>query len=108
MPELVQDSDAIIHHTFDAGEGVLIPGEIIHHANHGCEAFLILQPFGCLPNHIVGKGASRTVKTLFPKANIVPIDYDAGATQINQENRIKMMLANAKEVQERQHETEHK
>ena len=53
MDELVKDSDPIIHHTFDAGEGVLIPGEILHHAKHGCKFFLILQPFGCLPNHVV-------------------------------------------------------
>ncbi|MBP1552342.1 MAG: 2-hydroxyacyl-CoA dehydratase, partial [Oscillospiraceae bacterium] len=46
MQDLVKDSDSIIHHTFDAGEGVLIPGEIIHHAKHGCKAFVILQPFG--------------------------------------------------------------
>ena len=50
LPELVKESDPIIHHTFDAGEGVLIPGEILHHAAHGCRAFVILQPFGCLPN----------------------------------------------------------
>lgn len=59
MDDLVKDSDPIIHHTFDAGEGVLIPGEIIHHAKHGCKYFLILQPFGCLPNHVVGRGISK-------------------------------------------------
>ena len=55
------------------------------------------QPFGCLPNHIVGKGMIRKVKNLYPQANIVPIDYDPSATQVNQENRIKLMLAVAKE-----------
>ena len=55
-PSLVQASDPIIHHTFDAGEGVLIPAEILHHAARGCRAFVILQPFGCLPNHVVGRG----------------------------------------------------
>ena len=50
MPELVRESDPIIHHTFDAGEGVLIPAEVLHHAARGCRAFVILQPFGCLPN----------------------------------------------------------
>lgn len=59
MDELVKDSDPIIHHTFDAGEGVLIPGEILHHAKHGCKFFLILQPFGCLPNHVVGRGITK-------------------------------------------------
>ena len=72
MPELVEDSDPIIHHTFDAGEGVLIPGEIIHHANRGCEAFLILQPFGCLPNHIVGRGIVKRLRGANPLARLRP------------------------------------
>ena len=55
------------------------------------------QPFGCLPNHIVGKGMIRKVKNIYPQANIVPIDYDPSATQVNQENRIKLMLAVARE-----------
>ena len=54
------------------------------------------QPFGCLPNHIVGKGMIRKLKEDYPDSNIVAIDYDASATKINQENRIKLMLANAK------------
>ena len=62
------------------------------------------QPFGCLPNHIVGKGMIRKVKRLYPQANIVPIDYDPSATQVNQENRIKLMLAVAKEQQRDQEE----
>jgi predicted nucleotide-binding protein (sugar kinase/HSP70/actin superfamily) len=53
------------------------------------------QPFGCLPNHIVGKGMIRRLKEDYPDSNIVAIDYDPGATKINQENRIKLMLANA-------------
>ena len=55
------------------------------------------QPFGCLPNHIVGKGMIRRLKDDYPESNIVAIDYDPGATKINQENRIKLMLANAKD-----------
>ena len=55
------------------------------------------QPFGCLPNHIVGKGMIRKVKSIYPRANIVPIDYDPSATKVNQENRIKLMLAVANE-----------
>ena len=56
------------------------------------------QPFGCLPNHIVGKGMIRKLKELYPQSNIVPIDYDPGATKVNQENRIKLMLAIAQEA----------
>ncbi len=54
------------------------------------------RPFGCLPNHIVGKGMIRKLKDEYPYSNVVAIDYDPGATRINQENRIKLMLANAK------------
>ena len=50
------------------------------------------QPFGCLPNHIVGKGMIRKLKDMYPESNIVPIDYDPGATKVNQENRIRLML----------------
>lgn len=73
-----KESDPIIHHTFDAGEGVLIPGEILHHAAHGCRAFVILQPFGCLPNHVVGRGISKRLKELYPDVQILPLDYRSG------------------------------
>ena len=63
----------------------------------GYENIVCAQPFGCLPNHIVGKGMIRKIKNLYPQANIVPIDYDPGATRVNQENRIKLMLAVARE-----------
>lgn len=76
MPELVRESDPIIHHTFDAGEGVLIPAEVLHHAARGCRAFVILQPFGCLPNHVVGRGIVKQLKERYPDANILPLDYD--------------------------------
>ena len=94
MPELVQASDPIIHHTFDAGEGVLIPGEILHHAARGCEAFLILQPFGCLPNHIVGRGIAKRLKELYPNAQILPLDYDPDVSFANLENRLQMLVMN--------------
>ena len=97
MPDLVVDSDEIIHHTFDAGEGVLIPGEIIHHANHGCEAFLILQPFGCLPNHIVGRGIVKRLRELYPAAQILSLDYDPDVSFANIENRLQMLVMNVRE-----------
>ena len=56
----------------------------------------IANPFGCLPNHIVGKGMIRRLKDDYPDSNIVAIDYDPGATKTNQENRIKLMISNAK------------
>ena len=96
MPDLVRASDPIIHHTFDAGEGVLIPGEILHHAAHGCTSFLILQPFGCLPNHVVGRGIAKRLKELYPQANILPLDYDPDVSFANIENRLQMLILSAK------------
>ena len=63
----------------------------------GYENIVCVQPFGCLPNHIAGKGMIRKIRERYPQANIVPIDYDPGATVVNQENRIKLMLAVARE-----------
>ncbi|MBR0404629.1 MAG: activase [Eggerthellaceae bacterium] len=102
MPDLVVDSDPIVHHTFDAGEGVLIPGEIIHHANHGCEAFLILQPFGCLPNHIVGRGIVKRLRELYPSAQILSLDYDPDVSFANVENRLQMLVMNVREMRAEQ------
>ena len=100
MGALVKDSDPIIHHTFDAGEGVLIPGEIIHHAKHGCRAFIILQPFGCLPNHVVGRGIAKRLKEMYPDAQILPLDYDPDVSFANIENRLQMLIMNVKEKEE--------
>lgn len=80
------------------GEGWLIPAEMALLVESGCENIVACQPFGCLPNHIVSKGMQRVIKSAYPNANIVAIDYDPGATQVNQENRIKLMLSKAKET----------
>lgn len=96
MDELVRDSDPIVHHTFDAGEGVLIPGEIIHHAKHGCKMFVILQPFGCLPNHVVGRGIAKRLKEMFDDIQVLPLDYDPDVSFANIENRLQMLIMNAK------------
>lgn len=79
------------------GEGWLLPAEMGELIESGYENIVCAQPFGCLPNHIVGKGVVRTLKTLFPNSNICPVDYDAGASKVNQENRIKLMLSVARE-----------
>ncbi len=96
MDELVVASDPIMHHTFDAGEGVLIPGEILHHAAHGCRNFLILQPFGCLPNHVCGRGVAKRLKEMYPDAQILPLDYDPDLSFANVENRLQMLVMNAR------------
>ena len=98
MQDLVKESDPIIHHTFDAGEGVLIPGEILHYAKEGCRAFVILQPFGCLPNHVVGRGVAKRLKDMYPDAQILPLDYDPDVSFANIENRLQMLVMNQKAV----------
>lgn len=79
------------------GEGWLLTAEMIELTETGYENIVCAQPFGCLPNHICGKGMIRKIREKYPQANIVPIDYDPGATKVNQENRIKLMLSVAKE-----------
>ena len=79
------------------GEGWLLPGETAGLIEKGYTNVICAQPFGCLPNHIVGKGTIRKLRELYPDANIFPVDYDAGASRVNQENRIKLMLAIARE-----------
>lgn len=79
------------------GEGWLLTAEMLELAETGYENIICTQPFGCLPNHINGKGAIRKIKEVKPNANIVTIDYDPGAPKVNQENRIKLMLAVGKE-----------
>ncbi len=79
------------------GEGWLLTGEMLELIECGFENIVCTQPFGCLPNHINGKGMIRRIKQKDDRANIVAIDYDPGAPRVNQENRIKLMLAVAKE-----------
>jgi predicted nucleotide-binding protein (sugar kinase/HSP70/actin superfamily) len=77
------------------GEGWLLTAEMLELIHTGTNNIVCTQPFGCLPNHVVGKGMIRALKDDFPDSNIVAIDYDPGATKINQENRIKLMISNA-------------
>lgn len=88
------------------GEGWLLTAEMLELINAGVPNIVCTQPFGCLPNHIVGKGMIRRLKDDYPYSNIVAIDYDPSATQINQENRIKLMLANAKALAKQEAEKE--
>ncbi|HIZ84690.1 MAG TPA: 2-hydroxyacyl-CoA dehydratase [Firmicutes bacterium] len=84
------------------GEGWLLTAEMLELIDDGIKNIVCTQPFGCLPNHIAGKGMIRAIKNRHPDSNIVAIDYDPGATKINQENRIKLMLANARMAMERE------
>ena len=90
-------ADKVLNQGVKMGEGWLIPAEMAALAETGTENIVCAQPFGCLPNHIAGKGAIRTLKNLYQNENIVAVDYDPSATKVNQENRIKLMLATARE-----------
>jgi len=95
--ELVKLADGVISTGDKMGEGWLLTAEMIELIRAGYENIVCAQPFGCLPNHICGKGMINKIRELYPQANITPIDYDPGATRVNQENRIKLMLAVARE-----------
>ena len=79
------------------GEGWLLTAEILELINSNIKNIICVQPFGCLPNHIVGKGMIRKILNNNENVNIITLDYDPGTTKINQENRIKLMLASARE-----------
>ena len=98
--ELRKEADKLINQGVKMGEGWLITAEMGCLAKTGTLNIVCTQPFGCLPNHIVAKGMSRRVKDEYPDANIVAIDYDPSATSVNQENRLKLMLANIREKPE--------
>ena len=89
--------NGVIGYGSKMGEGWLLTAEMLELAETGYENIVCTQPFGCLPNHINGKGAIRKIKEVKPNANIVTIDYDPGAPKVNQENRIKLMLAVGRE-----------
>lgn len=95
--ELVEKPKGVISLGAKMGEGWLLTAEMIELVQGGYSNIVCAQPFGCLPNHIVGKGMVNKIRALYPSANITPIDYDPSATRVNQENRIKLMLAVARE-----------
>ena len=93
--EVRQKARDIIGEGVKMGEGWLLPAEMVELIHEGVTNIVCTQPFGCLPNHIAGKGMIRKIREVYPQANIVAVDYDPGASKINQENRIKLMLSSA-------------
>ncbi|EGN66067.1 CoA-substrate-specific enzyme activase domain protein [Fusobacterium animalis 11_3_2] len=83
-------------HGVKMGEGWLLTAEMLEFIQMGIKNIVCAQPFGCLPNHIIAKGMIRKIKDNHPEANIVAVDYDPGASSVNQENRIRLMLENAR------------
>jgi predicted CoA-substrate-specific enzyme activase len=91
-------SDHIIHHSILSGESFLIAADIIHYAKKGVRSFVILQPFGCLPNHICGRGIIKKIKEQHPDIQILPLDYDPDVSFANIENRLQMLIMNARNL----------
>ena len=79
------------------GEGWFLTAEMIEYIEHGIPNIICVQPFACLPNHVVGKGVIKTIREKYPNANISPVDYDPGASESNQTNRIKLLMTVAKD-----------
>ncbi|BDU51710.1 acyl-CoA dehydratase activase [Haliovirga abyssi] len=96
--ELAENIDGIIDKTYTTGEGWLIPAEIIEHARNGVKTFIIVQPFGCIPNHITGRGMTKSLKKMFPDIQILSLDYDPDTSFANIENRLQMVIMTAKEM----------
>ena len=80
------------------GEGWFLTGEMAELISSGTPNIVCIQPFACLPNHVVGKGVIKALKTRYPEANVVAVDYDPGASEVNQLNRIKLMLSSAQKA----------
>lgn len=92
---LAQSTQNVISPCNQTGEGWLLTGEMIELIEDGVKNIICMQPFGCLPNHITGKGQIKELKRIYKDANIIPIDYDPSASETNQLNRIKLMLSTA-------------
>ena len=95
IEDLARMASPIVSVGNQTGEGWFLTGEMMELIHGGAKNIVCIQPFGCLPNHIVGKGVIKEIRREYPDANIVAIDYDPGASEVNQLNRIKLMLSTA-------------
>ena len=98
--DLYEGVSSIIPKTLTCGEGWLMAGEIAHYAAEGARSFIILQPFGCLPNHVCGRGVTKRLKELYPGVQILPLDLDPDTSYANVENRLQMLIMNQTAEQE--------
>ena len=94
LEEQVKDVLSIGNQT---GEGWFLTAEMIEYIENNIPNIVCVQPFACLPNHVVGKGVIKTLREKYPDANISPVDYDPGASEVNQANRIKLLMTVAKD-----------
>ena len=95
VADLAKMASPIVSPGNQTGEGWFLTGEMMELIHGGVPNIVCIQPFACLPNHIVGKGVIKAIRREHPEANIVAIDYDPGASEVNQLNRIKLMLSTA-------------
>ncbi|QAS61147.1 2-hydroxyacyl-CoA dehydratase [Clostridium septicum] len=96
IEDIAAEASKIVSLGNQTGEGWFLTGEMIELIEDGVKNIVCMQPFACLPNHVTGKGVIKELKRVYPEANIVAIDYDPGASEVNQLNRIKLMLSAAK------------
>ncbi|MBP1755516.1 MAG: hypothetical protein H6Q59_1914 [Firmicutes bacterium] len=95
ISKLARYAEPVVSTGNQTGEGWFLTGEMLELIHSGVKNIVCTQPFGCLPNHIVGKGVIKELRRQHPEANIVAVDYDPGASEVNQLNRIKLMLSTA-------------
>ena len=100
---LADYASPIVSQGNQTGEGWFLTGEMLELIHSGTNNIVCAQPFGCLPNHVVGKGVIKKIRHQYPDANIVAIDYDPGASEVNQLNRIKLMLSTAQKNLAKEH-----
>jgi len=93
IEEIARFAEKHLSLAHQTGEGWFLTGEMVELIHSGVHNIVCLQPFACLPNHITGKGMIRELRRSYPLVNIAPIDYDPGASEVNQLNRIKLMLS---------------
>ena len=108
IQELAEKSSTVLSCGNSCGEGWFLTAEMIELIQDGVPNIICAQPFACLPNHVTGKGMIKELRRQYPTSNIVPIDYDPGASEANQLNRIKLMISTARAVREQEIEEEKK
>ena len=99
LGEMAEHASSVLSLGTQAGEGWLLTAEMIDLIKRDAPNIICAQPFACLPNHVVGRGMFRELRRQYPQANVVSVDYDPGASEVNQLNRIKLMIANAHRAQ---------
>ena len=107
IKETARKAETILSLGNQCGEGWLLTGEMVELLENGVDNIVCLQPFACLPNHVTGKGMIKALKKNHPMANIAAIDYDPGASTVNQLNRIKLMMATAHKNLEKKRKQEY-